>query len=208
LITIGLTGGIAAGKSVVSQMLAELGARVVDVDKVAHETYRKGAPGLEKLRAAFGEEVIGPDGEVDRRVLGGLVFGRPDQMKKLTDIVWPLTRARLEEMKAAAAAEPGVLVFEAAVLIEAGWTDLVDEVWLVEVPVEVARARLMARNGLTAQQADDRIASQISNAERRRYARVVIDNSGDLESLRQRVAAAWAELQQRLAAGAPAPSPA
>jgi len=208
LITIGLTGGIAAGKSVVSQMLAELGARVVDVDKVAHETYRKGAPGLKKLRAAFGEEVIGPDGEVDRRVLGGLVFGRPDQMKKLTDIVWPLTRARLEEMKAAAAAEPGVLVFEAAVLIEAGWTDLVDEVWLVEVPVEVARARLMARNGLTAQQADDRIASQISNAERRRYATVVIDNSGDLESLRQRVAAAWAELQQRLAAGAPAPSPA
>ena len=206
MITIGLTGGIAAGKSVVSQMLAELGARVVDVDKVAHETYRKGAPGHERLRAAFGDQVIGPDGEIDRRVLGGLVFGRPDQMKKLTDVVWPLTRARLEEVKAAAAAEPGVLVFEAAVLIEAGWTDLVDEVWLVEAPVEVARSRLMARNGLSQQQADDRIASQLSSEERRRHAKVVIDNSGDLEALRQRVAAAWSELQQRLAAAAPSPA--
>lgn len=195
MITIGLTGGIASGKSVVSQMLTDRGARVVDVDKVAHETYRAGSAGFETLKSTFGPRVVGSDGEIDRRVLGGVVFGRPDELKKLTDIVWPLTRARLEAMKVSeAAAGTAVLVLEAAVLIEAAWTDLVDEVWVVTVPVEVARQRLMARNGISEEQANDRIASQISNQERARHARVTIDNSGDLEALAKRVDEAWARL--------------
>ncbi len=198
LITIGLTGGIASGKSVASQMLAEHGARVVDVDRVAHETYRAGTPGFDLVREAFGGQVVGGEGEIDRRVLGGLVFGRPDQLKKLTDIVWPLTRGRLEGLKREKAASgTQVLVLEAAVLVEADWIDLMDEVWVVTVPVDVARERLMARNGITAEQANDRIASQISNEERTRHASVVIDNSGDLEALRKRVDEAWAELTAR-----------
>ncbi len=199
LITIGLTGGIASGKSVVSQMLAEQGAKVVDVDRVAHETYRAGTPGLESVKNAFGADVVGADGEVDRRVLGGKVFGRPEELKKLTDIVWPLTRQRLETLKREeAAAGTAVLVLEAAVLIEADWIDLMDEVWVVTVPVEIARQRLMARNGLNEEQADARISSQISNEERGRHADVVIDNSGDVDALRGRVAEAWAELTARV----------
>ena len=195
MITIGLTGGIASGKSVVSQMLADRGARVVDVDKVAHETYRAGTAGFESLRATFGPQVVGADGEIDRRALGGIVFGRPDELKKLTDVVWPLTRARLEEIKVSeAAANTTVLVLEAAVLIEAAWTDLVDQVWVVAVPVDVARQRLMTRNGISEEQANDRIASQISNEERARHAQVTIDNSGDLEALAQRVDEAWTRL--------------
>jgi dephospho-CoA kinase len=202
LITIGLTGGIASGKTLVSQMLEKHGAKVVDVDRVAHETYRAGSPGFERLRAAFGDQVVGPDGEIDRRVLGGLVFGRPEEMKKLTDIVWPLTRARLEAMKAEEEGRTRVLVFEAAVLIEAGWTDLVDEVWVVSVPVEVARERLMARNGITAEQADARIGSQLTNEERVRHAVVTIDNSGSIADLERRVAEAWDALEARAAGGA------
>ena len=197
MITIGLTGGIASGKSVVSQMLAKLGATVVDVDRVAHETYRAGTGGHEQLRRAFGDQVVGSDGEIDRRVLGGLVFGRPDMMTKLTDIVWPLTRSRIEEMKRENATSAGALVFEAAVLIEAGWTDIVDEVWVVTVPVEVARARLMARNGITEEQANARIGSQISNAERERLANVIIDNGGTLQDLETKVEDAWRQLQSR-----------
>lgn len=197
MITIGLTGGIASGKTVVSQMLEKPGAKVVDVDKVAHETYRAGTDGHTRLKAAFGPQVVGPDGEIDRRVLGGLVFGKPAEMLKLTDVVWPLTRARLAEMKGEEASKPGALILEAAVLIEAGWVPLVDEVWVVSVPVEVARARLMARNGITAEQADARIASQLTNAERERYAKVIIDNSGTLEDLGRRVDEAWADLTAR-----------
>jgi dephospho-CoA kinase len=200
VITIGLTGGIASGKSVVSQMLAKLGATVVDVDRVAHETYRAGTAGHARLREAFGPSVVGADGEIDRRVLGGLVFGKPEEMSKLTGIVWPLTRARIEEMARDHAQEPGVLVFEAAVLLEAGWTDLVDEVWVVTVPVEVARTRLMARNGLTEEQADARIGSQISNAEREAAADVIIDNRGSLEELETAVRNAWEALRSRLVA--------
>jgi dephospho-CoA kinase len=197
LITIGLTGGIASGKSVVSQMLAKLGAQVVDVDRVAHETYRAGSPGHAQLRAAFGDQVVGPDGEIDRRVLGGLVFGKPDEMKRLTDIVWPLTRARIEEMKRDQSGTRGVLVFEAAVLIEAGWVPLMDEVWVVTVPVDIARQRLMARNGITEEQANARIESQLTNAEREAGATVVIDNSQDLAQLERNVDQAWSELQER-----------
>lgn len=194
LLTIGLTGGIASGKSVISQMLAARGAHVIDVDRVAHETYRAGTRGHAEVVAAFGSQVVGPDGEIDRRVLGGLVFGKPDQLKKLTDIVWPLTRARLEEIKRENADRAGVLVFEAAVLVEAGWLDLVDQVWVVTVPVEVARERLIARNGIDAEQANARIASQISNEERARHATLVIDNSGDLAALERQVEAAWSSV--------------
>lgn len=197
MLTIGLIGGIASGKSVVSQMLAARGAKVYDVDRVAHETYRVGTPGHGQLKAAFGDQVVGADGEIDRRVLGGLVFGKPEEMAKLTGIVWPLTRARLEEIKRQESGQAGALVLEAAVLIEAGWVDLVDEVWVVSAPVELARERLMSRNGITEEQANARIESQLTNAEREKYAKVIIDNSGSLEDLERKVDEAWAKLAAR-----------
>jgi dephospho-CoA kinase len=194
VITIGLTGGIASGKSVVSKLLAIRGARVVDVDKVAQETYKAGTAGFAALVEAFGDQIVGANGEIDRRVLGSLVFGKPDELTRLTDIVWPLTKARLEEMKKELEPTTEVLIFEAAVLIEAGWWDLVDQVWVVTAPVEIARQRLMARNGLTKEQADARIASQMTAEERAPFADVVIENSKDLPFLGGQVDKAWKAL--------------
>jgi dephospho-CoA kinase len=195
-VVIGLTGGIASGKSVVSEMLREEGALVIDADKVGHEAYARGSGCYGAVVEAFGRDVVGPDGEIDRKALGGKVFGDPAQRKRLEGIVWPWMRRVMEQRLAALRADGvPVVVLEAAVLIEADWIPIVDRVWLVEVSRDVARERLMARNGLTAEQADARIGAQLTNEERERHAQVVIDNSGTLEELRQRVRLEWERLQ-------------
>ena len=197
---IGLTGGIASGKSLVSQQLVELGAVVIDADKVGHETYRQGTETYRAVVEAFGRDVIGPDGEVDRRALGAKVFGNPEARRRLEEIVWPAIRRlaaeRLAELRAQGVP---VVVLEAAVLIEANWLDLVDEVWLVEASPETVRQRLGARNGLTPEQAEARLRAQLTNEKRRPYADVVIENDGSLEELRRRVDEARSKLETRVA---------
>ena len=191
-IVIGLTGGIASGKSVVSGMLAEHGALVIDADKVGHEAYRRGTGCYDAVVAAFGADVVGADGEIDRKALGGKVFGEPAQRKRLEGIVWPWMRDTMDERLAAIRKDgTAVAVLEAAVLIEANWIPITDQVWVVTVDPGVARQRVVERNGLTPEQADARIAAQLTNAERVKHARVVIDNSGSLDELRARVDAAW-----------------
>jgi dephospho-CoA kinase len=196
---IGLTGGIASGKSVVSRMLAERGALIIDADKVGHEAY---APGSDCYRAvidAFGRDVVAEDGQIDRKALGGKVFGEPAQRRRLEGIVWPWMRATMDERLARLRGESvPVVVLEAAVLIEADWTPIVDQVWVVTVTPEMARERIMSRNGVSAEQADLRIGAQLSNEERARHAQVIIENSGTLQDLERRVAAEW----ERLAAAA------
>lgn len=194
-IVVGLTGGIASGKSVVSGMLAERGAHVVDADKVGHEAYARGSGCYEAVVDAFGAEIVGADGEIDRRALGAKVFGDAVQRRRLEGIVWPWMRGVME-VRLAALRDEGVpvVVLEAAVLVEADWTPLVDQVWVVAVEPALARARLMSRNGLTAEQADARIAAQLTNEERAKHAQVVIENNGSLEDLEQRVAAACRRL--------------
>jgi dephospho-CoA kinase len=196
---IGLTGGIASGKSLVSQRLAELGAVVLDADKLGHETYRRGTETYRAVVQAFGREVVGPDAEIDRRALGGKVFGDEAARHRLEDIVWPairrLAQDRLEVLRAEGTS---VVVLEAAVLIEASWTDIVDEVWLVVASPETVRGRLADRNGLTAEQAEARIRAQLTNEERRPYAQVVIQNDGSLEELRRAVDEAWSRLAARV----------
>ena len=194
-VVIGLTGGIASGKSVVSQMLAEHGATVIDADKVGHEAYAPGSGCYEAVVAAFGRDIVAPDGSIDRKALGGKVFGDSGQRKRLEGIVWPWMRSTMEGRLAGLRAQGvPVVVLEAAVLIEADWIPIVDQVWAVVVPPEVARERIMSRNGLTTEQADARIGAQLTNAERERHAQVVIDNSGSMEELRRRVDAAWRRL--------------
>lgn len=192
---IGLTGGIAAGKSTISQILAELGAVVIDADKVGHEAYRRGTEAWRALVAHFGEGILTPDGEIDRRKLGAIVFADPAERRALQDIVWPrmkeMIRQRLAELRAQGTP---VAVIEAAVLIEAGWTDLVDEVWVVQVPEDVALQRLVARNNLSEADARARIRAQLSNAERAAHADVIIDNSGTVEEARAQVERAWAKV--------------
>lgn len=198
---IGLTGGIASGKSVVSQMLAERGALIIDADKVGHEAYARGSGCYDAVVEAFGPDVVGPDGEIDRRALGGKVFGDPAQRKRLEGIVWPWMRQTMEERLARLRADGvPVVVLEAAVLIEADWLPLVDQVWVVVVDPAIARERIINRNGLSAEQADARIAAQLSNAERVAKADVVIENNGTLDDLQRRVADAWEHLQAARAA--------
>ena len=192
---IGLTGGIASGKSLVSQQLAELGAVIIDADKLGHESYRHGTDTCRQVIDAFGKDVVGPDGEIDRRALGAKVFGDPEARRRLEAIVWPAIR-RLAEERIAELRHEGaaIVVLEAAVLIEADWLDIVDEVWLVVASPETARRRLMERNGLTPEQADGRIQAQLTNDQRRAHASVVIENDGSPEDLRRAVAEAWSKL--------------
>jgi len=183
-----LTGGIAAGKSTVSEALRESGAVVIDADKVGHEAYRPGTETYAALVDAFGDQIRAEDGEIDRRKLGAIVFADPEQRRRLQDIVWPrmkeMMRGQLAELSAQGTR---LAVVEAAVLFEAGWQDLMDEVWVVQVPEEIAMQRLMTRHGFSPQDAQSRIRAQLSNEERARHADVIIDNSGDIENARRQV---------------------
>jgi len=196
---IGLTGGIASGKSLVSEQLAEKGAAVIDADKVGHSAYLKDTPTFAKVVEAFGEDIVGDDGEVDRKALGGKVFGDPEARRRLEGIVWPAMRAMMEEqLEELRAQGTEFAVLEAALLIEADWTSLTDEVWLVSVSPETARQRLYERNGLSAEDAESRIRAQLTNEKRREYADIEIENDGTLEELRAAVDAAWDELTSRV----------
>jgi dephospho-CoA kinase len=197
--SVGVTGGIGSGKSTVARILGELGARVVDADKVGHHVYRPGSEGWEQVVQAFGREIVAADGSIDRRRLGAVVFAASDQLARLNAIVHPLIRAEitahLEELQRLDSSTP--VVVEAAVLIEAGWQDLVDEVWLVVASRDAVLDRVAAQRGLTRSAIEARIAAQLSDAERRRHAAVIIDNSGTLPELQQRLRALY---EKRLAA--------
>ncbi len=185
---IGLTGGIASGKSLVSQQFAEGDAVIIDADKVGHEAYRSGTETFRAVVDAFGQEIVGADGEIERRALGTKVFADPSARQRLEAIVWPAMRHMMEEQLADLRSQgTKVVVLDAALLIEADWLPLVEEVWLVTASPETARQRMMKRNGLTTEQAESRLRAQLSNEKRRPYADVVIENDGTLEELRRAV---------------------
>lgn len=188
MLRIGLTGAIASGKSQAGRFLDELGAHVIDADRVAHEAYAPGTDGFEALVAAFGREIVGPDGAIDRARLGARVFGKPDELARLTAIVWPLTRQLVERRaRDQERQRTRVLVVEAALLFEAAWQDMFDEVWLVETPREIALQRLHER-GLADAEAERRLASATDASKARALATRVIVNDGSLDDLRRKVA--------------------
>jgi len=190
---IGVTGGIGSGKSAASQILAELGAVVIDADRVGHEVYRPGSPGWDRVVERFGRDVVAPDGSIDRKRLGAIVFADPKQLARLNAIVHPLIRAAIGARIAAerAAGHASAVVVEAALLVEANWDQLVDEVWVVTASRAAVEARLAAQRGLDPSAIAARIRAQIGDAERAARADVIIDNSGSLEALRTYLTALW-----------------
>ncbi len=196
MLTIGLTGGIGSGKSTVAKMLADLGAPSFDADKVGHNIYSPDGPAYHDVIAAFGNGIVAPDGTIDRKKLGPIVFGDPAQLKRLEAIVHPKMFQRMGEMVAEMRAR-GVkapIVIEAAILIEAHWQPLFDEIWLVVAPRDKVIERIEAERGLKPEQTEARIRAQLSDEERRRHASLVIDNSGTIEQLRVTVNSLWREL--------------
>jgi len=198
---IGLTGGIGSGKSTVSDMLRAKGAATVYADQIGHEVYRPGTLVWEQVVAAFGRQVVGDDGQIDRGKLGQIVFSDPEARRRLDAITHPpmeqMMAERLEELRRQGTR---VAVLEAAILIEAGWAHLVDEVWVTVASPEVAAQRSMERSGLSRERAEARIAAQLSNEERVKHAEVVIDTNCSLAEVAQRVDELWDDLIGRLAA--------
>jgi phosphopantetheine adenylyltransferase/dephospho-CoA kinase len=198
---IGLTGGIASGKSTVADTLRDLGAVVVEGDQLGHRVYEPGTSGFEKVVNAFGHDIVTEDGTIDRRILGGKVFGAPEEMERLNGVMWPAIRdlAEQEFVKIGEENPDAVIVFEAAVMIEAEWQDMVAEVWIVTTKQDMAIARLKSRNGLNREQALARIESQMSNRERLECADVKFDNSEAEDKLKSRVQYHWKRLLKRIA---------
>lgn len=199
---IGLTGGIACGKSTVLTMLADLGARTIDADRVTHDLQAPGMPVYEQIVAAFPEAVPEPGAPLDRRRLAALVFGDPQRLRQLEQIVHPAVRVELRKFieavgHAAGPAERPVVVIDVVKLIESGWAQVCDEVWVVTAPEEQQVARLMATRGMSEAEARQRIAAQIPQADRLAHATVVIDNGGSLDATRAQVEGAWQAMLRR-----------
>ena len=199
MLTIGLTGGIGSGKSTVAQILGEFGAPILDADKVAHTTYAPGAPAYDAVVAAFGADIVAPDRTIDRKKLGAVVFGSPERLNKLTSIVWPATfdsiRRKVAELRAGGAKLP--IVVEAAILIEANWQPLFDEIWLVRASREQVIARIESQRGLKPAETEARIRAQLSDEERAKHASLIIENNGSIEELRDLLKTVWAEALKR-----------
>jgi dephospho-CoA kinase len=193
---VGLTGGIASGKSTVAKLLASFGAILIDSDVLAREVVEPGTDGLREVVAAFGADVLAADGSLDRAKLGALVFNDTTARRRLESIIHPRVRARASEFAAAAPAA-AVVVQDIPLLAETGQAGRFDAVVVVDAPEEVQLARL-AERGLSSEDAKARIAAQATREERRAIADHVIDNSGDLESLERQVRSVWDQLTAQL----------
>lgn len=196
---IGLTGGIGTGKSTVAEFLKEQGAAIVSADLVGHEVYLPGRPAFHEVVDEFGRDIVGEDGTIDRKKLGAIVFSDPKNLARLNAIVHPrmkgMMRERLQEM---ARNGSDIAVLEAALLLEAKWDDLADEIWVTVTPPELAAERVSTRSNLPIEAVMDRIRAQMSNEQRKHRADVVIDTSGDMESTRKQTGEQWAKLRSRL----------
>ncbi|MGN6523135.1 MAG: dephospho-CoA kinase [Actinomycetes bacterium] len=199
MLLVGLTGGIGSGKSEVSRRLAELGAVIVDADKIAREVVAVGTPGLAEVVATFGAGVLADDGSLDRDALAARVFGDDDARRSLNAIVHPLVGERtLALIAAAGEADPhAVVVNDVPLLVEAGLVDRYDVVLVVAASVETQLRRLVGQRGMTEADARARIEAQAPLADKIAIADIVIDNDGDLVELDAQVRQVWADLADR-----------
>ncbi len=187
---IGLTGGIATGKSSVADFLEKRGLPVVDADILSRDVVRPGSLCLARIVDTFGSEVLSNDGTLDRKRLGVIVFSDPVKRKLLEDIIHPeIRRLAKERIAAVAAAGQNVVFYMAPLLIEAGATDLVDEIWVVTASPEVQLERVMYRDGISREQAERIITAQMPLKDKERFGQIVIDNSGTPDDLQNRLSA-------------------
>jgi dephospho-CoA kinase len=192
MFVIGLIGGIGSGKTSVSEILNSLGVDVIDADKVGHEVYIPDSEGWRKVISVFGQGIVDQQNEIDRKKLGAIVFGDPKEMDKLNKLMHPIMYKLIQE-KINKLADNGVefVVLEAAILLEANWQPLTDEIWLAKADQEIVIERVQLRNKFTREEIIKRIQSQMSNEEREKHADIVISNDGTLEELKETVRSLW-----------------
>ncbi|MEU0617515.1 dephospho-CoA kinase [Streptomyces albogriseolus] len=196
MLTVGLTGGIGAGKSEVSRLLVRHGAVLIDADRIAREVVEPGTPGLAAVVEAFGEEILAEDGGLDRPRLGALVFSDPEKLATLNSIVHPLVGARSRELEEAAP-EDAVVVHDVPLLTENGLAPLYDVVIVVDASPGTQLDRLVRLRGMSEEDARARMAAQATREQRRAVADIVIDNDVPLDALERRVEEVWADLVRR-----------
>ncbi|MEU1263096.1 dephospho-CoA kinase [Streptomyces cellulosae] len=196
MLTVGLTGGIGAGKSEVSRLLVERGAVLIDADRIAREVVEPGTPGLAAVVETFGEDILAEDGSLDRPRLGALVFNDPEKLATLNSIVHPLVGARSRELEEAAP-EDAVVVHDVPLLTENGLAPLYDVVIVVDASPETQLDRLVRLRGMSEEDARARMAAQATREQRRAIADIVIDNDVPLDELERRVKEVWADLVRR-----------
>lgn len=191
---IGLTGGIASGKSTASNILKTFGATIIDADILAHKVIEKGKPALKEIVETFGKDILRKDGILDRKKLGKIVFADKRKLKTLNAIVHPPVHKLSEELfEIEKAKGTEKIIYDSPLLIEENLMDRVDEVWLVYVDPKTQLERLIKRNGFSREEAMDRIESQLSLEEKKRYADVLIDNNGGIERLEKQLREVWYE---------------
>lgn len=197
---IGLIGGIASGKSVMTQRLSALGAKIIDCDKLAHELYEPSAICFDPIVAHFGPTVVGSDGRIDRKVLGQMVFSDPSQLQALNEIVWPRLLDEVKKRIREAHSRDGfrIVVIEAAILLQAGWEKDCHEIWSMIIPREEAIKRIIARNGLSEEAASQRIDSQLDNETIVKHSNVVFSSLWSYDYTEKQTMKAWAGLQEHI----------
>jgi dephospho-CoA kinase len=200
MLKVGLTGGIGAGKSEVSQRLASYGALVIDADQIARAVVEPGTPGLAQVVGLFGSGVLAPDGTLDRQRLGEIVFGDDDLRAKLNSIIHPLVGARLRELEQGADAD-AILIEDVPLIAENDLAGFYDLVVVVDVPPRLQEERLIRDRGMTPDQVAARMAAQASREQRLAIAGIVVDNSGSLAELDREVGELWGELSRRARSG-------
>ncbi len=194
---VGLTGGVGSGKSTVSAMLDELGAVIIDADKLAREVVAKDTPGLAAVVEEFGPDLLTPDGDLDRPAMGAIVFADEAKRRVLESIVHPLVFERIVALEEAASPDD-VVVHDIPLLAESGRADTFDAVIVVDAPPEMQIERMIRDRGWTREEAESRIAAQAARHDRLAIATYVIENSGSLEELRERVEGVYRELRDRV----------
>ena len=194
---IGITGGIASGKSTVTDFLKQQGYQVIDADQVVHELQEPGGRLYQALLSAFGPAILREDGRLDRAKLGAMIFGNPDLLAQSSQLQNEIIREELARRRDLLAETEAVFFMDLPLLFELEYDNWFDQIWLVDVTEETQLSRLMNRNALNQEEAEKRIAAQLSLQEKRKRADVLIDNNGSLEETRQQLRDALQKLERR-----------